>query len=55
MNLLDYCILAGLAIAVTAIVVWLIRRKRRGKSGCAGCPYQGNCSDKLCSGIQEQP
>jgi hypothetical protein len=46
-NLLTIGILLVLAAAVSAIIVSLIRSKRKGRSSCAGgcahCPMAGKC------------
>ena len=34
MSLTDIVVLAGLAIAVIFAIVWIIRRKKKGKSSC---------------------
>ncbi|MCL1952508.1 MAG: hypothetical protein FWF60_06735 [Oscillospiraceae bacterium] len=43
---MDYIILAALAIALACVIVWLARRKKRCRGGCADCPYQGDCGGK---------
>ena len=43
MNVIDFVILGVLAVAVVCVIVWMIRRKKRCKGGCAGCPYSDNC------------
>ena len=43
MSTLDYLILMGIAIITACIVVWMIRKKRRCRGSCAGCPYSGLC------------
>lgn len=46
-NIVSILIALGLALIVTAIVVKMIRDKKRGKSscgcGCAGCAFSGSC------------
>jgi len=49
MNLADYIVIGILAFIAAGVVVWLIRRKKRGKSTCGGCPYSGNCSGRQCT------
>ena len=42
MSLIDYILLAIiLTLAVLAVIY--IRRSGKGCSGCASCPYSGNC------------
>lgn len=43
MNLIDYIVFVGLAVAVICVVVWIIRRKKRCGSGCGCCSYKDNC------------
>lgn len=44
MNLLDYILLGILALTVIFSVIYIIRRRKRGCSGCCGnCPYSGSC------------
>lgn len=49
-NLLTIVILIVLAAAVSAIVISLIRDRRKGRSscgsGCAHCPMAGKCHQK---------
>jgi len=49
-NLLTIVILIALAAAVSAIVISLIRDRRKGRSscgsGCAHCPMAGKCHQK---------
>lgn len=42
----DWIILAA-AVAVVAgsLAAWRIRKKK-GKTGCAGCPHAGSCGEK---------
>ena len=45
MSALDWAVLAVLAVWIAASVVWMLRRKKKGKClGCDGncdrCPYQ---------------
>ena len=35
MSLTDIVVLAGLAVAVVFVIVWIIRRKKKGKSCCS--------------------
>ena len=48
MNWIDYVIIAVLAVAVLAIIAYLIKEKRSGKSGCGcgcgGCPHANACA-----------
>jgi len=45
MRALDYLVLGGLIIAVIGAVLWLIRQKKQGKSGCGSCPYAADCPE----------
>ena len=45
-NLLDYLVLGGIIAAVAYIVIWLARRKKKGKNGCDGCAYRDDCVNK---------
>ncbi|MCL2300328.1 MAG: FeoB-associated Cys-rich membrane protein [Firmicutes bacterium] len=40
---MDFIILGAIALIVACIVAGMVRRKRRCKGGCAGCPYSGQC------------
>ena len=45
-NIATIFICAGLLAVVTAVVLCMIRNKRKGSSctgGCAGCPMNGAC------------
>ena len=48
MTWIDYVIIAVLAVAVLGIIAYLIKEKRRGKSGCGcgcgGCPHANACA-----------
>jgi len=46
MNLYDYIVLGGVIIAVICAVIWIVRRKRQGKSGCSCCPQKDRCEKK---------
>ena len=47
MNWIDYVLIGVLALAVVGIIVYLIRQKKQGKTGCgcgcANCPSAGAC------------
>ena len=47
MEPIDYIIIGGVVLAVVGIVVYLIRQKKKGKTGCgcgcSGCPHAGTC------------
>lgn len=49
-NLTNILLIAALLAVVTAIVVYLYRRRRSGKSACgcscASCPMKGKCHAK---------
>jgi len=51
MSLLDYLVLGGIAAVIILIIMWIIRRKKRGEGGCGYCPYKGNCVNKSCEGV----
>ena len=45
----DMGILVAAIAVVAGVIVWSIRRRRKGKSGCGGCancPYASNCPEK---------
>ena len=48
MTWIDYVIIAVLAVAVLGIIAYLVKEKRRGKSGCGcgcgGCPHANACA-----------
>ena len=48
MTWIDYVIIAVLAVAVLGIITYLVKEKRRGKSGCGcgcgGCPHANACA-----------
>ena len=50
MELIDYILLGGLALIVSGIVVWLIKKKKKGINGCgcgcSGCPSASACAAK---------
>jgi len=39
MSLTDIFVMTGLAVAIVFAIVWVIRRRKRGKTGCGCCPY----------------
>jgi hypothetical protein len=43
MGLIDYTVLGGVAAAVICAVFWLVRGKKKGRSGCGVCPYAKDC------------
>ena len=47
MEAIDYILLGGLALIVSGIVAWLIKKKKNGESGCgcgcSGCPSAHAC------------
>lgn len=49
MNLIDFIVLAALGAVIIFIIVWIIRGKKKGKSGCACCSYKNNCIEKKCN------
>ena len=48
MSWIDYVLIGILALAVTGIIVYLVKEKRKGKSGCGcgcgGCPHANACA-----------
>ena len=48
MKPIDYILLGAVALAVTLIIVNLVKRKKAGKNGCgcgcSSCPSAGACS-----------
>ena len=47
MKPIDYIILGAVALAVTLVIINLVKRKKEGKGGCgcgcASCPSAGSC------------
>ena len=47
MTFVDYMLIALLAVVVAGIIVYLVKQKRQGKTGCGcgcgGCPHAGSC------------
>ena len=47
METIDYILLGGLALIVSGIVAWLIKKRKNGESGCGcgciGCPSAHTC------------
>ena len=47
MKPIDYVIIGVLVLAVTLVIIHLIKRKKEGKSGCGcgctSCPSAGSC------------
>ena len=43
MEFVDYILLAVLVGIISAVTVYIVRAKRRGKK-CIGCPSGGNCA-----------
>ena len=49
MELIDYILLGGLTLAVAGIIAWLIKKKKKGETGCCGCggcPHASSCGKK---------
>ncbi len=42
MEILDFVLIAVIALAIGGAVVYLVRAKKRGQQ-CVGCPYSGSC------------
>jgi len=47
MNAADYIIIGVIIIDVTVAAIWIVRRKKQQKSGCAGCQYRDGCRDEF--------
>lgn len=47
MGPIDYILLGGIALIVVGVVVWLIKKKKKGEMGCgcgcSGCPNANVC------------
>jgi len=39
----DLIVIAILAVVITAVIVYIVRQKKKGKK-CIGCPYSGSGS-----------
>lgn len=51
MNLVDFVLLAAILAAAVSVLVYPLRRKRKGAAcdscgGCEGCPMAGTCKEK---------
>ena len=48
MKLIDFLILAAVALAVIGAFVYIRKNKKQGgcHGGCAGCPYSGQCDSQ---------
>lgn len=42
MGLVDYIVIAAIALIIGAAVFYIVRAKRRGEK-CVGCPYSKQC------------
>ncbi len=42
MDILDFVLIAVIALAIGGAVMYLVRAKKRGQK-CVGCPYSGEC------------
>ena len=49
MTLIDYIILAALALIVAGIILYIRKEKKKGTK-CIGCPYGGKCSGDCSKG-----
>ncbi|MBR5472949.1 MAG: FeoB-associated Cys-rich membrane protein [Clostridia bacterium] len=47
MDTADYIVLGIIVIILVAIIIYLVRQKKKGVK-CIGCPYGGKCSS--CNG-----
>ena len=43
MSWIDVLVLGVIVAAVAAAIVYMIRRRKQGKSSCGNCPYRENC------------
>ena len=47
MTFIDYMLIALLSVAVAGVIVYLVKQKRQGKTGCGcgcgSCPHAGSC------------
>jgi hypothetical protein len=48
MGALDFVVISVIAIALLSAIMWIVRNKKQGKSGC-GCSCAGNCFEKPCN------
>ena len=48
MQLIDYIVIAIIALAVGGALAYIIKAKASGKK-CIGCPYASSCGSKKCS------
>jgi len=44
MSWIDVLVLGIIAAAVIAAVLWIVHRRKQGKSSCGNCPYRGDCT-----------
>ena len=51
--MIDYIIIAILAVVVTAIICYIVRAKRRGQA-CIGCPHSKQCGGKCHCGADKE-
>ena len=59
MQLIDWIVLAVIALIVGAAMAYIIKAKKSGKK-CIGCPYSGSCGKEKaggcsCGKTQEDP
>ena len=47
MGITDYIVLGIIVIVLAAIIIYLVKQKKKGVK-CIGCPYGGKCSS--CNG-----
>ena len=48
MNFLDILILIIFVGAIISAIIFIVRRKKRGKNGCASCSQREYCQDRQC-------
>ena len=55
MSLMDWLVIALVALIIGGALSYVIREKKRGRT-CIGCPYGSSCNQKggCCSGIRRE-
>lgn len=51
--MIDYIIIAVIAVIVGLAVWYIVREKKRGKK-CIGCPYANSCKSCSCASQKEK-
>ena len=44
MNTADYVVLGLIALLILGAVLWILHRRRQGRSSCGNCPYRDSCA-----------